>query len=81
MSQLENDGIRRMIPTLGKKTSTLNKYSAGIYLLKVNNRNTRTKCEVCLKLTTKIPERHHWCRSGIFVVNFEPMASFCYLYF
>ena len=26
---------------------------AGIYLLKVNNRNTRTRCETCSKLTIK----------------------------
>ena len=29
---------------------------ADIYLLKVNNRNTRTRLEVCSKLTIKIPE-------------------------
>ena len=29
----------------------------GIYLLKVNNRNTRTRCEICSKLTIKTPER------------------------
>ena len=29
----------------------------GIYLLKVNNRNTRTRCEICSKLTIKIPEQ------------------------
>ena len=28
----------------------------GIYLLKGINRNTRTRCEVCSKLTIKIPE-------------------------
>ena len=28
---------------------------AGIYLLKVNNRNTRTKCKICSKLTIKTP--------------------------
>ena len=39
-------------------------YQAGIYLLKVNNRNTRTKCEICSKLTIKTPERRHWCVSG-----------------
>ena len=33
-------------------------YPAGIYLLKVNNRNTRTRCERCSKLTIKIPERY-----------------------
>ena len=42
---------------------------AGIYLLKVNNtidhRNTRTKCEICSKLTMKIPERRH----GVFLVS------------
>ena len=28
-----------------------------IYLLKVNKRNTRTRCEICSKLTIKMPER------------------------
>ena len=32
---------------------------AGIYLLKVNNRNTRTRCEIRSKLTIKTPERRH----------------------
>ena len=31
-------------------------FSAGIYHLKVNNRNTRTRCEICSKLTIKITE-------------------------
>ena len=26
---------------------------AGIFLFKVNNRNTRTRCEICSKLTIK----------------------------
>ena len=30
---------------------------SGIYMFKVNNRNTRTRCEICLKLTIKTPER------------------------
>ena len=34
----------------------VNNYPAGIYLLKVNNRNTRTRCEIFSKLTIKIPE-------------------------
>ena len=32
-----------------------NTLPAGIYLLKVNNRNTRTRCEICSKLTIKTP--------------------------
>ena len=40
-------------------------------MFKDNNRSTRTKSEICSKLTIKTPERHHWCRSGVFIVNFE----------
>ena len=29
----------------------------GNYMFKVNNRNTRTRCEICSKLTIKTPER------------------------
>ena len=32
---------------------------AGIYMFKVSNRNTTTRCEICLKLTIKTPERRH----------------------
>ena len=48
--------------------------SAGIYLLKVNNRNTRTRCEICSKLTIRTSERHQWRRSGVFIVNFEHIS-------
>ena len=43
----------------------------GIHLLKVDNRNTRTRYGICSKLTVKIPERRQLRRSGIFTVNFE----------
>ena len=46
----------------------------GIYLLKVNNRNTRTRREICSKLTIKTPERRHWRRPGVFIVNFEHLS-------
>ena len=36
---------------------------AGNYILKVNNRNTRKRCEICSKLTIKTPDA--------FIVNFE----------
>ena len=44
---------------------------ADIYLLKVNNRNIRIRCEICSKLTIKTPERCQWRRSAVFIVNFE----------
>ena len=47
------------------------KIPVGIYLLKVNNKNTRTRCEICSKLTIKTSERYQWRRSGVFIVNFK----------
>ena len=49
-------------------------FPAGNYMFKVNNRITRPKCEICSKLAIKIPERHHWRHSGIFIVNFEQIS-------
>ena len=47
---------------------------AGIYLVKVNNRNTRTRCEICSEFTIKTPERRQWRRSAVFLVNFENIS-------
>ena len=47
-------------------------YPADIYLLKVNNGNTRTRCEICPKLTVKTPE-HSGC-PGTFIVSFEHIS-------
>ena len=47
---------------------------ASLYLLKVNNGNTRAICEINSKLTIKTPERLHWRRSGVFNVNFEEIS-------
>ena len=49
-------------------------FPAGICLLKVNIRNTRTRCEICSKLTIKTPKRRQWRRSGVFIVNFEHVS-------
>ena len=47
---------------------------ASIYLLKINNRNTRKRCKICSKSTIKTPERRHWHCSGVFIVNFERIS-------
>ena len=44
-------------------------------MFKVNNRNTRTRCEICSKLNTKTPERRQWRPSGVFIVNFTPCSN------
>ena len=43
-------------------------------MFKVNYRNIRTRCEICLKLTIKKPERRSWHRSGVLIVNFEQIS-------
>ena len=50
---------------------------AGIYLLKVNNRNTRTRCEICSKLTINTPERRTYFTpcSSVSIVNFEQVNA------
>ena len=50
------------------------KYPVNIFLLKINNINTRKRCEICLKLTIKTPGRCHWRRSGVFNVTFEHVS-------
>ena len=40
------------------------------------NRNTRTRWEICSKITIKTPERRHELRSDVFIVNFMYFA--CY---
>ena len=50
--------IKKKVET-GKYLTFNKNYPAGIYLLKVNNRNTRTRCEICSKLTIKTLERRH----------------------
>ena len=41
--------------------------SAGNYIFKVSNRNTRTKHEICSKLTVKTPE--------VSIINFEQVNT------
>ena len=48
-----------------------NNFPANIYLFKINNRNTKKRCEICPKLTLRTPERRERRRSGVFIVNFE----------
>ena len=47
-------------PGEGKEPTSI---PAGNYMFKVNNRNTRTRWEICSKLTIKAPERRYWRRS------------------
>ena len=50
---------------------------AAFYLPKVNNRNTRRRCELCSKLTIKTPEQRPYITpySGVSIVNFEHVIT------
>ena len=60
--------IRLMVKSLSLQ------FPAGICMFKVNNRNTRKRCEICSNLTIKTPERRQWRRSGVFIVCFEHIS-------
>ena len=53
---------------------------ASSYMFKFNNRNTRTRCEICLKLTLKKAERRQWRRSDVFIVNFKYISHRCLVF-
>ena len=52
-------------------------FPAGNYMFKVNNRNTRTRCEMYSKLTIKIPERRLWrlLMAFVSIVYFEQINA------
>ena len=64
-----------MFPLVNNSIFTCVKSPACIYLLKVNNRNSRTRCVISSKLTIKTPERRQWRLSGIFIVEFEHVIA------
>ena len=49
---------------------------ANICLFKVNNKNTRKRCEICSKLIIKTEEWRQWHHSDIIIVNFEHIPHF-----
>ena len=52
-------------------------FASWYYLLKVNNKNTTTRCDIFSKLTIKTPERCHWRCSDVFVVNLTYFTPGC----
>ena len=56
-------------------TSILIYNPAAIYLLKVNNRNTITRCEICSKLTIKTREPYFTPCYSVCIVNCEDVIA------
>ena len=49
-------------------------FRASNYQLKINKRNTRTRREICSKLTIKTLKRHYCRHSGAFLINSEHVS-------
>ena len=49
--------------------------SANKYLFKVENRNTKKRCKICLKLPTETPEQSQWRLSVVFIINFKHISQ------
>ena len=75
--------MKHIFPTLIKPWNSCIKFHisgpssahpVNIYLLKVNNKNIRESCEICLNITTKTSERRQWRRCGVFTVNSDHIS-------
>ena len=78
---VKNMEFRRVFGTLWKRRNVFARIVlAGNYMFQVNNRNIRTRCEICSKLTIKTPERPQWRRSSVFIVNFEQVLTGIFIF-
>ena len=78
LQNLTMQAVTRLIICHRHYTNLLRHNPASTCLLKVNNTNTRTKCEICSKLTIKTPELHHCSSvpcSSVSIVNFEQVNA------
>ena len=58
---------------------TLTKTQPAFTCSKLTTENTKTRYEICSKLTINRLEQRQWRRSGVFVVNFEHISLFLLL--
>ena len=73
------------IPFIGSRfycrlLKTFAKSTAINYLFKVNDKSTRTRFELCSKLTTQTLGRRHCSRSDVFIFNFEHVSCFALMF-
>ena len=66
--------VRVIVIVVGSRAIVEKVSLPNIHLLKVSNRNTRTRCEICLKLPIKAPEWRHWRRPGVNFEHISPVA-------
>ena len=61
-----------------RKDNSFNAFSTGNYMFKVNDKNTKTRCEICPKLTIKTPERRQW--RLLTPINFEYISQLALMF-
>ena len=76
--------VKERICSFGKKAKLLYYLSQSVKL-KINNRSTRTRCEICSKLTRKTTKRCHFGghfgnNSASLIVNFKYILHFALLF-
>ena len=73
---------RNVYKTLGSDGSFVYVIPAGNDMFKINNRNTRTRCKICSKLTIKTPGQRQWRLSDVFIVtvNFKHTSHIALLF-
>ena len=67
--------LTKITQTLTTLLSLLSPIQADNYMLKVDNRKTRTSFEIYPKLTIKTPKRRQCRHCDVFVVNFEHISE------
>ena len=74
LAYFSNDFVSDWVVKSDQKWSRM--YPAGIDLFKVNNRNTRTRCEICSKLTIDCWLLAYFTRcSSVSIVNFDHVIT------
>ena len=65
-----------LIKLLQCLTSWINaeSYPTDNLLFKINNKNSRRMCGICLKLTIKTSKQFHWRSYSVFTVNLKQIA-------
>ena len=66
--------LRLTFPYFPWRVQALHQYPDVIYLLKVNNRDTRTICEIRSDATIDTPKKLQWRRSNVYIVNLEQIS-------
>ena len=51
------------------------KFPVGNLIFKIKNINTKTRCEICLELTIKAPERRSTSCSSVSIFNLEQVDA------